>query len=66
MDQKGPNQNSDRAGNKRRAAPKLGKPHDEYGREGTNKTLPEPKADNEPSEELGNTRHIGKSPYTRG
>jgi hypothetical protein len=38
----------------------------EYGKEGTNKTLPEPKADNEPSEELGNTRHVGKSPYTRG
>ena len=38
----------------------------EYGKEGTNKTLPEPKADNEPSEELGNTRHVGKSPYIRG
>jgi hypothetical protein len=41
-------------------------PSDEFGREGTNKTIPEPKADNEPSEELGNTRHIGKTPYTRG
>ncbi|MFS2033580.1 hypothetical protein ACEN8I_06085 [Polaromonas sp. CT11-55] len=39
---------------------------DEFGREGTNKTIAEPKADNEPSEELGNTRHIGKTPYTRG
>jgi hypothetical protein len=62
MDQKSVNHNSGRAGNKRRPT----KPPDEYGREGTNKTLPEPKADNEPSEELGNTRHIGKSPYTRG
>jgi len=38
----------------------------EFGREGTNKTVPEPKADNAPSEELGNTRHVGKTPYTRG
>ena len=38
----------------------------EYGREGTNKTIPEPKADNAPSEELGNTPHVGKTPYTRG
>jgi hypothetical protein len=37
-----------------------------YGREGTNKTIPEPKADNAPSEELGNTPHVGKTPYTRG
>jgi hypothetical protein len=48
----------------------VGKPgknlSDEFGREGTNKTIAEPKADNEPSEELGNTRHIGKTPYTRG
>lgn len=66
MDQKSATQNSGRASDKRRAAAKPGKPPDDYGREGTNKTLPEPKADNEPSEELGNTRHIGKSPYTRG
>ncbi|WP_457279750.1 hypothetical protein [Polaromonas sp. P5_D5] len=39
---------------------------DEYGREGTNKTIAQPKADNAPSEELGNTPHVGKSPYTRG
>jgi len=38
----------------------------EFGREGTNKTIPEPKADNAPSEELGNTPHVGKTPYTRG
>jgi hypothetical protein len=38
----------------------------EFGREGTNKTIPEPKADNAPSEELGNTPHIEKTPYTRG
>lgn len=38
----------------------------EYGREGTNKTIPEPKADTAPSEELGNTPHVGKTPYTRG
>jgi len=38
----------------------------DYGREGTNKTIPEPKADNAPSEELGNTPHVGKTPYTRG
>jgi hypothetical protein len=40
-------------------------PADEYGKEGTNKTIAQPKADNEPSEELGNTPHVGKSPYTR-
>ncbi len=66
MGQKGASHNSGRPGNKRRPTAKPGKSPDEYGREGTNKTLPEPKADNEPSEELGNTRHIGKSPYTRG
>jgi hypothetical protein len=43
-----------------------GKASDEFGREGTNKTIPEPKADNAPSEELGNTPYVGKSPYTRG
>lgn len=37
-----------------------------YGEEGTNKTLPEPKPDNAPSDEPGHTRHIPKSPYTRG
>jgi hypothetical protein len=41
-------------------------PADQYGKEGTNKTIAQPKADNEPSEELGNTPHVGKSPYTRG
>lgn len=39
---------------------------DEYGKEGTNKTIAQPKPDNAPSEELGNTPHVGKSPYTRG
>ncbi len=39
----------------------------EYGEEGTNKTLPHPKPDNAPSEDLGgNQPHIPKSPYTRG
>ena len=38
----------------------------EFGREGTNKTIAQPKADNAPSEELGNTPHIEKTPYTRG
>lgn len=39
-----------------------------YGEEGTNKTIPVPKDDAAPSEELLNTktRHIEKSPYTRG
>lgn len=37
-----------------------------YGEEGTNKTLPEPKSDNAPSDEPGHTRHIPNSPYTRG
>jgi len=41
-------------------------PSGEFGREGTNKTIPEPKADGQPSEELGHTPHIGKTPYTRG
>jgi hypothetical protein len=48
------------------AGPPGKKASDEFGKEGTNKTLPEPKADGEPSEELGNTPHIGKTPYTRG
>lgn len=40
----------------------------EYGKEGTNKTVPEPKPDGAPSEELGNTavKHVENSPYTRG
>lgn len=66
MGQKKTNQDSGRAGNRPRPAAKPGKLLDEYGREGTNKTVPEPEEDNEPSEELGNTRHIGKTPYTRG
>jgi hypothetical protein len=37
-----------------------------YGEEGTNKTLPQPKPDNKPSEQLGHAPHIPKSPYTRG
>ena len=41
-------------------------PAHEYGKEGTNKTIAQPKPDNAPSEELGNTPHVGKSPYTRG
>jgi hypothetical protein len=41
-------------------------PADEYGKEGTNKTIAQPKADNAPSEELGHTPHVGKTPYTRG
>ena len=39
--------------------------HD-FGKEGTNKTEPKPKPDGEESEELGNTPHAEKSPYTRG
>jgi hypothetical protein len=38
----------------------------DFGREGTNKTIPVPKPDGAPSEELGHTPHIEKSPYTRG
>lgn len=40
----------------------------EYGKEGTNKTIPVPKPDGMPSEELGHTdvKHVEKSPYTRG
>jgi hypothetical protein len=37
-----------------------------YGEEGTNKTMPMPKPDNAASDELGQTRFIPKSPYTRG
>jgi hypothetical protein len=63
---------SPEAGNRRAggmktpAGPPGKKASDEFGKEGTNKTLPEPKADGESSEELGNTPHIGKTPYTRG
>jgi hypothetical protein len=53
-------------GTKTPAGPPRKKASDEFGKEGTNKTLPQPKADGEPSEELGNTPHIGKTPYTRG
>ena len=41
-------------------------PPDGYGLEGTNKTVPIPKDDNEPSEELGHVRHVENTPYTRG
>lgn len=38
----------------------------DFGQEGTNKTIPVPKPDGAPSEELGNAPHIEKTPYTRG
>ncbi len=38
----------------------------DFGEEGTNKTIPVPKPDGAQTEELGNTPHIEKSPYTRG
>ena len=38
----------------------------DFGKEGTNKTQAVPKPDNAAPEELGITRHIEKSPYTRG
>ena len=58
---------SRRAGDLKKPAAGPGKDSaGEFGREGTNKTIPVPKADNAPSEELGNTRHVGKTPYTRG
>jgi len=45
-----------------------GKPRtgDDFGQEGTNKTIPVPKPDGAESEELGNSSvpHIEKSPYT--
>ena len=47
-------------------ARKTNKSSEKFGKEGTNRTLPQPKDDNGSSEELGNTRHIEKSPYTRG
>jgi hypothetical protein len=38
-----------------------------YGEEGTNKTMPHPKPDNTPSEDLGGDHpYIPKSPHTRG
>lgn len=40
----------------------------DYGKEGTNKTVPLPEPDARASEELSGTpvRHAEKSPYTRG
>ncbi len=38
-----------------------------YGNEGTNKTMPHPKPDSAPSEDLGGKQtHIPNSPHTRG
>jgi hypothetical protein len=45
------------------AKPKTG---NDFGQEGTNKTIPVPKPDGAQSEELGNIPHIEKSPYRRG
>ena len=59
-------ENQQAAGAKTPPGPPRRKASDEFGKEGTNKTLPEPKADGEPSEELGYTPHINKTPYTRG
>ena len=54
----------DKASAKPDAAPaRSGK---DFGQEGTNKTIPVPKPDGAPSEELGNTQYIEKTPYTRG
>jgi hypothetical protein len=39
---------------------------DEFGMEGTNKTVATPKPDNTPSDELGLGPHVEKTPYTRG
>jgi hypothetical protein len=39
---------------------------DEFGLEGTNKTVATPKPDNAPPDELGLGPHVEKSPYTRG
>ena len=39
---------------------------DDFGLEGTNKTVATPKPDNAPAEELGLQPHIENSPYTRG
>ena len=38
----------------------------EFGLEGTNKTVATPKPDNAPRDELGLGPHVEKSPYTRG
>ena len=57
------NENPPVATPRKRPAQKL---PDEFGREGTNKTIAQPKPDGAPSEELGHTPHIEKSPYTRG
>ena len=49
--------------------PPQGKPRsgNDFGEEGTNKTVATPKPDGAESEELdSNTPHIEKSPYTRG
>ena len=39
---------------------------DEFGLEGTNKTVAIPKPDSAPPDELGLGPHVEKSPYTRG
>jgi len=39
---------------------------DDFGLEGTNKTVATPKSDNAAPDELGLGPHIEKSPYTRG
>ena len=39
---------------------------EEFGIEGTNKTVALPKADNAPPDELGLAPHVEKTPYTRG
>lgn len=39
---------------------------EEFGLEGTNKTVATPKPDNAPAQELGLGPHVEKSPYTRG
>jgi hypothetical protein len=48
---------------KAQGKPKTG---NDFGEEGTNKTIPVPRPDGAEPEELGNTPHIEKSPYTRG
>ena len=39
---------------------------DEFGVDGTNKTVATPKSDSAPLDELGLGPHVEKSPYTRG
>lgn len=39
---------------------------DEFGIEGTNKTVATPRPGNLPSDELGLGPHVEKTPYTRG